>query len=277
MAQIILFPPATQEARMQLVIDHLVFVELIARSMAPRFPSSVDVGDLIQEGILGLIDAAQRFDPARGIPFKTFAERRVKGAMIDSLRRDSWPRGVRQQRRRLIETREELAWQNGEAPSDAEVAAAHEISVEKLRKTQTRINIIEALGAGREQYASLEGLPPGISPRPDVSAEASLEASQNAWIVRAAIASLPNPRHRQVLCFYYWHGLTMKQLGQELSVNESRASQLHAEAVRKLRVALERGAWKSRMSVAKPSEKHLVRQRSRKRQYQMRRVKSKAN
>ena len=90
--------PASQSRR---VVAGLPFVEALARRMAATMPHSIDVGDLVQDGVIGLIDAAHRFDEARGIKFETFAERRIRGAMIDALRRDAWPRGVRRVRREL--------------------------------------------------------------------------------------------------------------------------------------------------------------------------------
>src|ERR1700694_3835401 len=81
------------------IVAGLPFVETLARRMAATMPNSIDIGDLVQDGVLGLIDAANRFDEGRGIKFETFAERRVRGAMIDALRKDAWPRGVRRQRR----------------------------------------------------------------------------------------------------------------------------------------------------------------------------------
>src|SRR5216110_2901517 len=87
------------------IIASLPFVEALARRMAASMPNSIDVGDLVQDGMLGLIDAAFRFDEARGIKFETFSERRVRGAMIVALRKDAWPRGVRRQRRELATER----------------------------------------------------------------------------------------------------------------------------------------------------------------------------
>ena len=87
--------PAAQSRR---VVAGLPFVEALARRMAATMPHSIDVGDLVQDGVIGLIDAAHRFDEGRGIKFETFAERRIRGAMIDALRRDAWPRGVRRVR-----------------------------------------------------------------------------------------------------------------------------------------------------------------------------------
>src|SRR4026209_1198250 len=97
----------------------LPFVESLARRMASTMPHSIDLGDLVQDGVLGLIDAAHRFDEARGIKFETFAERRVRGAMIDALRRDAWPRGVRRQRPELGAARGKLRRGLGAAPRPA--------------------------------------------------------------------------------------------------------------------------------------------------------------
>jgi len=112
--------PATQNRR---IVAGLPFVEALARRMAASMPNSIDIGDLMQDGVLGLIDAAHRFDEARGIKFETFAERRVRGAMIDALRRDAWPRGVRRQRRELDAARESLRRELGHEPSMADLAA----------------------------------------------------------------------------------------------------------------------------------------------------------
>ena len=103
------------------IVASLPFVEALARRMASSMPNSIDVGDLVQDGVLGLIDASHRFDEDRGIKFETFAERRVRGAMIDALRRDAWPRGVRRQRRELDAAREALRRELGHEPSLADL------------------------------------------------------------------------------------------------------------------------------------------------------------
>jgi RNA polymerase sigma factor FliA len=105
------------------VVATIPFVEQLARRVAATMPHSIDIGDLVQDGVIGLIDAAHRFDEARGIKFETFAERRIRGAMIDALRKDAWPRGVRRQRRELEAAREELRRELGCEPSLADLAA----------------------------------------------------------------------------------------------------------------------------------------------------------
>src|SRR6187397_2801575 len=126
------------------IVAGLPFVESLARRMASTMPNSIDIGDLVQDGVLGLIDAANRFDEGRGIKFETFAERRVRGAMIDALRKDAWPRGVRRQRRELEAAREELRRELGCEPSVADLAAKIGADEKRLGRTIVRINAIES-------------------------------------------------------------------------------------------------------------------------------------
>src|SRR6476469_1513764 len=105
---------------------------------------SIELGDLVQDGMIGLIDAACRFDEDRGIKFETFAERRVRGAMIDALRRDAWPRGVRRQRRELEAAREALRRELGHEPSLADLAARLGSDEKRLNRTIVRISTIES-------------------------------------------------------------------------------------------------------------------------------------
>ena len=133
--------PGTDNTR---VINSIPFVEQLARRVAATMPHSIDIGDLVQDGVIGLIDAANRFDEARGIKFETFAERRVRGAMIDALRKDAWPRGVRRQRRELEAAREELRRELGCEPSLADLAAKVGSDEKRLGRTIVRINAIES-------------------------------------------------------------------------------------------------------------------------------------
>src|SRR6478672_11489963 len=154
--------PATQNRR---IVAGLPFVEGLARRMASSMPHSIDIGDLIQDGVLGLIDAAHRFDETRGIKFETFAERRVRGAMIDALRRNAWPRGVRRQRRELDTAREELRRELGAEPSLADLAKRVGSDEARLSRTIVRINTIEStspLSAGENVDGAM--LPTALVP-----------------------------------------------------------------------------------------------------------------
>src|SRR5947208_5528528 len=231
-------PVAASQTRR--IVAGLPFVEALARRMAASMPNSIDVGDLVQDGVLGLIDAAHRFDEDRGIKFETFAERRVRGAMIDALRKDAWPRGVRRQRRELDAAREALRRELGHEPSMADLAARVGSDEKRLSRTIVRINTIEAtspLATGEHMDES--SLPTALVPSEPEAPDAAYERSEIRERVRAAIRTLPW-REQKVIGLYYYGEETMKQIGAEIGVNESRVSQLHARAIRRLRDALGR-------------------------------------
>jgi RNA polymerase sigma factor FliA len=216
----------------------LPFVEALARRMAATMPHSIDLSDLVQDGVIGLIDAAHRFDDSRGIKFETFAERRIRGAMIDALRKDAWPRGVRRVRRELEAAREKLRATLGHEPSLADLAKAIGSDEKRLGKTIVRINTIESTSpfssAENVDEAQLPAvLVPAEPERPDMQYERDEVKNR----VRHAIATLP-PREQRVIALYYYNEVTMKDIGAELGVNESRVSQLHARAIRRLKEAL---------------------------------------
>jgi RNA polymerase sigma factor for flagellar operon FliA len=227
--------PASQTRR---IVAGLPFVEALARRMAASMPNSIDVGDLVQDGVLGLIDAARRFDEDRGIKFETFAERRVRGAMIDALRRDAWPRGVRRQRREIDAAREALRRELGHEPSMADLAARVGSDEKRLSRTIVRINTIEStspLATG--EHVDEGSLPRALVPSEPDSPHAAYEKTETRERVHAAIAGLPW-RERKVIGLYYYGQVTMKEIGAEIGVNESRVSQLHARAIKRLRDSL---------------------------------------
>ena len=222
------------------VLAGLPFVESLARRMASTMPHSIDLGDLVQDGMIGLIDAAHRFDEGRGIKFETFAERRVRGAMIDALRRDAWPRGVRRIRRELEAARDALRRELGAEPTLADLAARVGIEVDRLERTIVRINTIEQtspLATGDNS-----SLPALLAPSEPCSPDSLYEQREVRDRVRRAMAGLPT-RERHIVHMYYFGEATMKQIGEAIGVNESRVSQLHARAMQKLRalLAIEKG------------------------------------
>lgn len=228
----------SSQAHAKRVEAGLPFVEALARRMAATMPHSIDLSDLVQDGVIGLIDAAHRFDDSRGIKFETFAERRIRGAMIDALRKDAWPRGVRRVRRELEAAREKLRASLGHEPSLADLAQAIGSDEKRLGKTIVRINTIESTSpfsnAETVDEAQLPAvLVPAEPERPDMQYERDEVKNR----VRNAIATLP-PREQRVIALYYYNEVTMKDIGAELGVNESRVSQLHARAIRRLREAL---------------------------------------
>jgi len=231
-------PPAASKR----VLSGLPFVEALARRLAASMPHSIDIGDLVQDGVLGLIDAARRFDEGRGIKFETFAERRVRGAMIDALRRDAWPRGVRRVRRELEAAREALRRELGYEPSMTDLAARVGCDEKRLGRTIVRINTIESTSPlAAVDHLDDTSLPAALVPSEPDAPDTAYEKREVQERIRAAMASLP-PRERRLIGLYYFGEVTMKQIGAELGVNESRVSQLHARAIQRLRQAFSASA-----------------------------------
>src|SRR6266550_1157117 len=194
------------------VVAGLPFVEALARRMAASMPNSIDIGDLVQDGVIGLIDAAHRFDEGRGIKFETFAERRVRGAAREALRREL-----------------------GHEPSMADLAARVGSDEKRLSRTIVRMNTIEAtspLATGEHMDES--SLPTALVPSEPDAPDTAYEKAETRERVRRAIESLPL-REQKVIGLYYYGEVTMKEIGAEIGVNESRVSQLHARAIRRLR------------------------------------------
>jgi RNA polymerase sigma factor for flagellar operon FliA len=213
----------------------LPFVEALARRVASSMPNSIEIDDLVQDGVLGLMDAAHRFDEGRGIKFETFAERRVRGAMIDALRRDAWPRGVRRMRRELEAAREQLRREMGCEPSLSDLAARVGADEAQLGRAIVRINTIESTSPLTAAEGTDESTLPAVLAPPECPAPDRLcEQREVRDRVRMAIATLP-PRDQRILGLYYYDEVTMKEIGAEIGVNESRVSQLHARAVERLR------------------------------------------
>jgi len=235
------------------VVASLAFVESLARRMASTMPHSIDLGDLVQDGVLGLMDAANRFDETRGIKFETFAERRVRGAMIDALRRDAWPRGVRRVRRELEAAREALRRELGAEPTLSDLAKRVGADESQLERTIVRINTIESTSplANLETVDSAS-LPAVLVPSEPPSPDALFEQGEVRDRVRRAMASLP-PRERHIVHLYYFAEATMKQIGEEIGVNESRVSQLHARAMQRLRKVLSQETPLPAAPVARPA------------------------
>ena len=241
---------ATFENQEERIAASVRFVQALARRLAASMPHSIDIGDLVQDGMIGLIDAANRFDEKRGIKFETFAERRVRGSMIDALRRGAWPRGIRRVRRELEAAREHLRHELGSEPSLSELANHMGADEAHLSRTIIRINTIESTSP----LASVDNvdeasLPPVLVPSEPPAPDKACELGEVQHRVRSAITALP-PRERKVITLYYFGEVTMKKIGEEIGVNESRVSQLHARAVQRLRKLLGPDLAPEQLSIA---------------------------
>ena len=202
-------------------------------------PHSIDIGDLVQDGVIGLIDAAHRFDEARGIKFETFAERRVRGAMIDALRKDAWPRGVRRVSGASSRPRARSCARAGPRavagrPGRGVGSDEKRLGPDDRPHQHHRVDVAAGVRRQRRRVAAAGG----AGARPSPSARRAPTSGDEVAGPRARRHRVAAAARAAVIGLYYYGEVTMKQIGAEIGVNESRVSQLHARAIRRLREAL---------------------------------------
>lgn len=231
--------PLDDAQRERLLLEHLPQVQFIARRIHDRLPPQVLLEDLVHAGILGLMDAVRKYDPGKNVQLKHYAEFRIRGAILDSLRQVDWsPRALRRQARRLEQAISDCKARLGRDPSEPEIAAELNISLESL---QQLLGDLRGLDIGSLQSESSES-PGGEAIQPRAVSEESdpyrqtLLAEMNGLLERA-IGELPD-RERQVLALYHYEELTMKEVGAVLNIGESRVSQIHTSALLRLRVRM---------------------------------------
>ncbi|MCC6742550.1 MAG: FliA/WhiG family RNA polymerase sigma factor [Acidobacteria bacterium] len=224
--------------RDSLIEDHLSLVRFLAGRVCSKLPSSIEVDDLIGAGTIGLIDAADKFDPTRGIRFRTYAERRIRGAILDHLRSLDWaPRSLRRRARELQAAHSTLQREHGRSVEDVEVAAFLEIGIDELHGLVNEINSVQlaSLHLGDDADGSpvidpIQSLPAS----PEFNPFTTYEREEARQQLADAVEALPE-KERLVISLYYVDELTMKEIGSVLGVNESRVSQIHTKAVARLR------------------------------------------
>jgi RNA polymerase sigma factor FliA len=216
----------------RLVSCYMPLVRFHAGKLAAGLPSHISREDLVQSGVLGLLEALQRFDQSRGIKFETFAGQRIRGAMLDELRRLCWlPRSLMRQKRNLDKKSQGLASSLGREPSEEEVAAEMGMTLADLQKTINSIHRGSVLSL--EEKLSV--------PVPGSSAEGGtlddLLAQEEKELLAKSIESL-DQRYRLILALYYQEGLKLKEIGFVLGISESRVCQLHTRIIDKLRAVM---------------------------------------
>lgn len=221
--------------------DYAPLVKRIAYHMMLRMPASVQVDDLIQAGMIGLIEASQKYDASRGASFETYAGIRIRGAIVDEMRRGDWvPRSVHRNARRVARAVAAAEARLGRDPTDAEIAEELEVSLEEYFEMLQDANA-SRLFSYEETFGDEDS---NIDATEHSSAFASpLEGVQREGLKKAlaeAIAQLPE-RERMVLALYYDQELNLKEIGMVLGVSESRISQIHSQAAARLRQRL--GGW----------------------------------
>ncbi|MCA2959837.1 MAG: FliA/WhiG family RNA polymerase sigma factor [Silvanigrellales bacterium] len=226
--------------RNQVIMDYAPLIKYIAQKIAARLPSNIDLDDLFSAGVIGLMDAIDKYDPSRDNKFKTYAEFRIRGAILDELRNQDWvPRSVRESNKKEERARIELEHRFGRPPSDKEVAEFLEMPLDEYheRTGRTRVSMLslEELGGATasDKKSLLECLENPNSKNPFTQ----LKAKGVRELIMKTVEELPE-KQKLVLSLYYYEDLNLKEIGRILDVTESRVSQLHTQAVQKMRSKL---------------------------------------
>jgi RNA polymerase sigma factor FliA len=223
----------------RVLLEHLPVVRYIARRIHERLPQHVDLEDLVSAGVVGLLDAFAKFDPAKKVQFRSYAQFRIRGAILDSLRSLDWsPRELRRKGRAVEEAIRVLTVRLGRAPGEAEIAAEMGLALEQYQQLLGDLKGLEIgtlhlehnENSGEEELAYVPG-------RPEDDPLFRCLRGELEEKLAAAIANLPD-RERLVMTLYYYEEMTMREIGLALGVVESRVSQVHASAVVHLRAAL---------------------------------------
>jgi RNA polymerase sigma factor for flagellar operon FliA len=230
-----------ESARDDLLIQYMRVVKYVAGRMAIHVPSNVELDDLIGWGVLGLMDAVEKFDHTQNIKFSTYATIRIRGSIIDQIRTLDWaPRSLRAMARKVGSAREKLRHEKGSEPSYDEIGDEIDASGDQVEDCLSQIQTAQVLslddylpGEDREESRKVDITPDTQSKSPESAME---EQERQAKLVEC-ILNLPE-QQQKVLNLYYYEELTLKEIGMVLEVSESRVSQIHSAAIKKLRKAV---------------------------------------
>lgn len=242
--------------RDSLVGTHLPMINFLVERMVPQVPSYVSRDEIRSAAMLGLVDAAERFDPGRGILFKTFAERRIRGAILDEVRRMDWfSRSLREKHVRISRTRENLEKQLGRAPEDEELAEELGVSLDAYHDLLCEVSRLGyiSLNDSLDDSADNRCMIDNLKDESAISPLAHLEETELRKEMAEQIRSLAE-KERLVIALYYHEELTQKEIAGILDLSEGRVSQLHSQALVKMKSRLTRRAQRS--AVFHENEKH---------------------
>ncbi|MBM9537414.1 FliA/WhiG family RNA polymerase sigma factor [Desulfobulbus alkaliphilus] len=236
-----MIPPVPPlDDRSQLIRDNMPLVELVVQRMTPQVPTFMTREDMISAAMVGLVDAANKFDPAKGAQFKTFAEYRVRGAILDEMRKLDWfSRTMRDKQNQLTQTMLRLERQLGRSPEEDEMAREMGLTLEEYHNLHSEVrhlgcvSLHETLDHTEEGRSFLDNLEDITGPAPIDN----LEKEELTGIIAEILEELTE-KERLVVALYYYEELTQKEIAEILEVSEGRVSQIHSQALLKLRVKL---------------------------------------
>lgn len=225
--------------RDQVVLEHLPLVKAIAVRVHENLPVHVDVDDLVHAGILGLFDAANKYNPDKQVAFSSYAKHRIKGAILDSLRQLDWAsRDLRRRHKQVEAATRELSATLQRTPTEAEVAEKLGVDVERWRQMMLDLRSVGLVSAS-SRTNDQEDLPaPDFPSKPETQPDSMCAREQLRHVLGDAMKILPE-RYQKVVVLYYTNEMTMKEIGGVLGINESRVSQIHKSALEKMAAVLQ--------------------------------------
>jgi RNA polymerase sigma factor for flagellar operon FliA len=198
----------------------------------------VDLDDLVHAGVLGLFDAVDKFDASKNVAFQSYAKHRIKGAILDSLRQLDWAsRDLRKRQKQVESVTRDLSMRLGRNPHDGEVATEMGVTMERWRRMQIELRTVGVVSASAAPEQDTDRAQE-FAAAPDFQPDRMCERRQLQLTLARALGTLPE-RYQRVVFLYYTNDMTMKEIGDLLGVNESRVSQIHKTALRKMAVALQ--------------------------------------
>jgi RNA polymerase sigma factor for flagellar operon FliA len=222
----------------RLILEYAPLIKFIAQMIAVRLPSNIEFDDLVSSGVIGLMDAIDKYDPSRDNKFKTYAEFRIRGAILDELRAQDWvPRSVREKAKQLERAHIRLEQTLGRMPTEDELTGELRISREEYYDLLNQVKSVSILSldeAGSFNSSDRKSILSLLESCKIPSPIAQLSLKSVREVVTRAIESLPE-KQRLVLSLYYYEDLNLKEIGDVLEVTESRVSQLHTQAILWLR------------------------------------------
>lgn len=225
--------------RDQRILDHIGLAKAIAYRIHQMLPVQVELDDLFQAGILGLLDAAQKYDTKRRVDFVSYAKHRIRGAIIDSLRQlDRASRDLRRRWKQIESTRLELRGLLKRDPTEAEIAERLQMDLTKFRKIVLEVHSVGEISTCSQSPQDESPLEHEFEGRPESQPDIMFSVAEMGALLTTAVSHL-RPRQQKVVRLYYAGHKTMKEIGLSLGVNESRVSQLHKSALLKIRMELE--------------------------------------
>jgi len=225
-------------ARDRVVLENLSLVKAIAIRVHESLPVHVDLDDLVHAGVLGLFDAASKYNPDKKVVFQSYAKHRVKGAILDSLRQLDWAsRDLRKRQKQLDAVTHDLMTRLGRAPTEAEIAETLGLGIDRWRRVALELKNLGLVSASSLRPDSDNSAPIEFPAAPDSQPDRICAHRQLSSALAGAMKCLP-ARYQKVVFLYYTNEMTMKEIGEVLGVNESRVSQIHKIALEKMAVSL---------------------------------------